>query len=648
MSDIINDSITSNSVYINDKKIYSKKINSVPTPPIEIGLDTENKFYENVLDAAKASKLDMSKFESFLQVSQDRNTIYDLLDTMAEDPINAAVLETYAEDATETNDSGKIMWVESDDAEVAKFVDFLLQSLNVDKYLYKWAYSLCKYGDLYLRLYRKSEFNDALFDNNDKNLSDKKENSKSNKNLNEDVNFNAFSSTDNYEHYIEMYPNPAEIFELTKFGKSYAYIKAPVNTTSRVNNLSNIYYKYQFKKRDIDVYNATTFVHATLDNGMNRTEETVDIFLDSDDSNSTPLSYTVKRGQSVFYNLYKIWRELNLLENSLLLNRLTKSSIVRILNVEVGDMPKEQVGPHLLGIKNLIEQKTAINTGTSLNEYNNPGPIENNIYVPVHNGQGAITTQEISGDLNVTGLADIDYFKNKYFGSLRIPKQYFGETDDATGFNGGTSLSITSSRYAKMIKRIQNTLIQAITDVINILLIDKNLNSYINKYQLHMQPPTTQEELDRRDNMSTKVGIATDIMNLLDSIEDSDAKLKILKSLLSNIVDDNEIINIIQEQIEKIEKSNDNNQIDGLENQDDSDINIKNNISIPDRLSNRLQQTDNSSETDSSSETDNSSELDKQSDSADNTDNDEQILPTPAQLNAGDFSSMADLDSDSV
>ena len=54
------------------------------------------------------------------------------------------------------------------------------------------------------------------------------------------------------------------------------------------------------------------------------------------------------------------------------------------------------------------------------------------------------------------------------------------------------------------------------------------------------------------------------------------------------------------------------------------------------------------SKTDNSSETDDSSELDKQSDSIDNTDNDEQILPTPAQLNAGDFSSMADIDSDSV
>jgi hypothetical protein len=67
------------------------------------------------------------------------------------------------------------------------------------------------------------------------------------------------------------------------------------------------------------------------------------------------LTYTVKRGQSLLYNVYKTWRELTLLENSLLLNRVTKSSIIRIIGVEVGDMPKESVGPHLMGIKNMIE-----------------------------------------------------------------------------------------------------------------------------------------------------------------------------------------------------------------------------------------------------------------------------------------------------
>ena len=42
-----------------------------------------------------------------------------------------------------------------------------------------------------------------------------------------------------------------------------------------------------------------------------------------------------------------------------------------------------------MGIKQLIEQKSAINEGTSMEEYTNPGPMENNIYVPTYNGIGA-------------------------------------------------------------------------------------------------------------------------------------------------------------------------------------------------------------------------------------------------------------------
>ena len=134
----------------------------------------------------------------------------------------------------------------------------------------------------------------------------------------------------------------------------------------------------------------------------------------------------------------------------MLLNRITKSSIVRIINVEIGDMPKEQVGPHLQGIKALMEQKSAINTGKSMQEYTNPGPIENNIYVPINNGKGAVTTDQVGGDVNVSQIPDIEYFQNKFFGSMRVPKQFFGLTDDGAGFNGGQSLAIISSRYAKI------------------------------------------------------------------------------------------------------------------------------------------------------------------------------------------------------
>ena len=97
-----------------------------------------------------------------------------------------------------------------------------------------------------------------------------------------------------------------------------------------------------------------------------------------------------------------------MLEDSVLLNRITKSSIVRTIQVEVGDMPKTQVQNTLTRIKNLMEQKSAINTNKSMGEYVNTSPIENNIYLATHNGQGAVTIGAIGGDVDVKNLADVD------------------------------------------------------------------------------------------------------------------------------------------------------------------------------------------------------------------------------------------------
>ena len=595
-----------NSAFINDENQYGKKIKPIPKQKPEIGVDTTNNFFDNIINAGLQSKLDISEIQSFTQASQSRNLIYDLLDTMCEDPTIAAVLETYAEDATEYNDQGQIVWCESSDSDVASYVNYLLNTMNVDKNVYRWIHSLCKYGDLYLRLYRESEYEDPVFgeiDENSNSINPSIYNDKK-KTLNEDIKIVAYKNNDNYVHYMEMYPNPAEIFELTKFGKTHGYIEAETLTKTKVDNLQMPVYQYKFKQRDVKIYDAKTFVHACLEDNTSRTPEEVDIILDSNNANSnteTSYSYTVRRGQSLFYNVFKIWRELMLLENSILLNRLTKSSITRVIGVEVGDMPKEQVGPHLQGIKQLIEQKSAINVGKSMTEYTNPGPIENNIYVPTHNGIGALSTQQVGGDVDVKSLADLDYFKNKYFGALRVPKQYFGDTDDSAGFSGGESLSLISSRYAKMIKRIQNTFIQALTDAINLMLLDKGLQSYLNKFTIKMQPPATSEEKDRRENLSNKIAVVNDIMALLTDIEEPASKLKILKSLLSNVLTDTEVTDIIQEEIDKLE----NNQEVIEEDDENSDIDSENmdfNIGGFDRSSSNFETSDNNEEENSGGE----------------------------------------------
>ena len=582
--------------------LYNRPINPVPTEPPKIGIDVDQAFYDALIAAAQENKLDIAKLESFSQISQNRNQVYTLIDTMAEDSTVAAVLETYVEDATEVGINGHIIWAESLDPKIAKYVTYLLDTMNVDKHAYKWIYSLVKYGDLYLRLYRESEYNDKLFDSDniedqnkhnyskrlnedlakilDQDLADPEirnyeltreeaarlddldegfQSDNTTNILNEDVKLRLYSQNDRYVHYLEMVPNPAEVYELTRLGKTYAYIQAPTNVSlyKQQDALMNASgrFQYAFKKKDVHLFEATEFVHAVLEDNSSRQPEEVNIFLTEEDyeTGASPLSYTVRRGQSLLYSTYKTWRELMLLEYSLLLNRVTKSSIIRVIGVEVGDMPKEQIGPHLQGIKSLMEQKASIDVGGGMSEYTNPGPVENNIYVPTHNGIGAISTQQIGGDVNVRDIADIDYFKNKFYGSLKVPKQYFGDTDDSAGFDGGTSLSIISSRYAKTIKRIQNTFIQALTDAINLMLIDKGLTSYVNKFELHMVPPTTREELDRQDATSTKIQLTSDVMMLVAEIKDLSSRLKILKAMLSDTISDPTVAEIIQEEIDRLE-----------------------------------------------------------------------------------------------
>lgn len=539
-----------NTVFLDQKDLYSKKTKSVPVPDPNIGIDTEGTFFDNIINAGIASQLDVNSLNSFNQVSQTREQIYSLIDNMAEDSTIAAALELYTEGATETNDDGRVVWVESNDPNISKTVQFYLDMMDIDKKAYGHMYSLIKYGDLYIRLYRKSD------EDQDDVLSKKKGKTP----LTEDVKIKAYSKEDHYTHYIEKEPDPAVMFELTKMGKSQAYIKtsAQAINANPVGLVVPQQFTFNVNSQDIYLFEATDFVHAYLEDNSSRTPEEVKLFLDQDESGTekgVASKYTVKRGQSLLYSIFKIWRALKLIENAILLNRVTKSSIVRAIGVEVGDMPKEMVGPHLQGVKQMMEQKTALDTNKSISEYTNPGPVENNIYIPTRNGIGALNLQQIGGDVNVSGLSDLDYFKNLFYGALGIPKQYMGDTDDGAGFNGGTSLSIISSVFAKRVKRFQNAYCQAITDACNLMLDDSGLKSYINKFTIKMQAPTTQEQQDRTQDEANKMALARDVIDILSNeVEDNLVKLSIIKELLANVITDPEVIDILQEYIDKLEE----------------------------------------------------------------------------------------------
>jgi hypothetical protein len=545
----------------------------------KIDIDTTKSLVDNIIEAGLSNTLDISALENFTSISNARDQIYQLIDTMCQDSAVSSIVRTYAEDVCESADNGHIVWCEANDPNISKFVNYLLNVMNVDKKIFGWVYSLIKYGDVYLRLYRESDYQDPIFKKDAKKrstlnedlstpLTDKEDHDK----LDEAINLNIHAEGDHYSYYVEMVPDPGTMFELTKFGQTFGYIESPnqdngiandtylgANSTFAASGANHFNFKYG--TGDINIYQADDFVHACLEDNVSRYPETVDLFYEEqqkefEGGGGTTYTYTVKRGKSLLYDSYKIWREKALLESAVLLSRITRSGIVRKVGVEVGDMSKEQVQATLRRVKELFEQKAAYNTDRAFSEYNNPGAVENFIYYATHNGQGAITVESVGGDFDPKQLTDLDWWNNKFYSSFGIPKQYFGWTDDGAGFNGGTALTVLSSVYAKGVKRVQNTMLQMLTDAINLFLLDRGCKAFLNNFTLKMRTPVTQEEVSYRESFTNRVSAISNVNALFSDIEDRSRRLAILKALVATLeLGNNDIVETIQKEIEAAEEA---------------------------------------------------------------------------------------------
>lgn len=518
----------------NKRRVFSDyirmKIGKMPSERSDLPIVDKDDELVSRLDSSDQQISSLSQLNEFRTIAEDRETQYNTYDEMATDSVIAAALEIYADDATQYDEKGRVIWVESDTDEIAKAGNRLLDILEIPERAWKHIYQACKYGDYYLKLYRQGQLDDDKIFN--KNIS-----STAVKVVNDKVK----DVTPPYEEYVEDVHDPAAVFDLKKRGKTAGFIT--VNRDLKDNSIftsSNLSRVYSLK--DVSVYRPDRMVHIMISENLSRTPETVTLDL-GDNTSST---YEVSRGKSILYDVYPIQRELQLLEDSLLLNRLTRSSLIRLLEIEVGDMPKKEVNNYLRRVKNLIEQHIALDKNSgSYKSYNSPGPIDNVIYIPVKNGKGHISINNLGGDVNVRDIADIDYFNNKRSGALKIPRAYLGDDDQGSGLNSGGTLTQLSARYARTIKRIQTAYIRAITTILNLFFIDKKLD-YVNKFQVRMTSPSTQEDLSRNELLNGNIDLISSIMSLMESLEGSTQK-KILENLVSDILKMPEIANFIKE-----------------------------------------------------------------------------------------------------
>ncbi len=505
---------------------------------------------------------DISDINKFRQLSGDRNEQYNAFDEMEKDSVIAAALKMYADDATQYNLDGNVIWVESADPNVAAFGNRLIEVLKLNENAWSHIYNLVKYGDIYLETFYDDEPNDST----DKN--------RLSGNYGTSVFTHQYGSR--IEEYVEMVANPACIFDLKMKGKTQGFLKI---SDDELKNLTGTRYTMHSSSNMQTILPADKYVHIMTGNVSCRYPETFEIDIVDPNSKSGYItnSYVVAKGKSMLEDVFKSFREVSLMEDSVLLNRVTRTAITRILQVEVGDMPKNQVREKLRQIKMMIEQRNFMdkNSGTFASQAA-PGPVDNIIYVPTRNGNGSITMQAIGGDVDPKSLIDIEYYQQKEAGGLGIPLSYLkAQSGDGGGLSSGTALTKLDNRYARSVKRLQIAYTQGIQTLLNIFAIRKGLTEYVNNFKVRMLSPSTIEDNDRDEQLNNRVGMLRDLVDILGNDQYSPETIKsIITYMTSTFLNKPEVAAILEQD----EVENDEDTFDADMSSKGFDIDVHNSI----------------------------------------------------------------------
>lgn len=542
------------------ESIFRVRVVPKQTPEDRTSFTNERDSLNNKLNEAieAGRRIDLSDLLNITTLKGTRNEKYAIFEEMVADGRIGAAVEMYANDTVQYSPDGKIIWVESSDTEVAKYGNKLLEDLNIPENIWSYAYCLWLYGDVYLELFENTSYR-----NNRPTLL--VEPTKINPNVRTQVQIAGAK----LERYIEKVPNSAEVYDLQYKGKTSGFIRSQDNME---NTLENNSYIYSGTITDVDILSPTKFVHICLSPNINRHPEKFRLIKEEinkkdsqgriDASNTEgsggSLSFVVKSGQSILENVYGAYQTLKLKEESVLLERVTKSSITRVIQVELGDLPESQKRKKLQEIKNQIEQQIQINkqAGT-MQSRAGAQPIENIIYTTTKNGKGAISTVNIGGDVDIGNLADVEDSENKVYGALLTPKALLGADMDGTGLSNGGSLTEMNTTYARRIKRGQVAIQSAMKTLINIFALADGLgDKIVNNFEVKLTPIITVEDNRRDELMQTKIRNVNDIMALLDNLEqiDDDTKLKMLLEWLGTYLNQQDIVDILDERIKELEK----------------------------------------------------------------------------------------------
>jgi len=211
-------------------------------------------------------------------------------------------------------------------------------------------------------------------------------------------------------------------------------------------------------------------------------------------------------GMSFLEPCRRVWRQLKLLEDALIIYRLDQGTRHRVFYIDVGNASHSDALKIVRDWRREFRKRTYYDPTSGIyTSRHQPLSIDSDMYMPVREGSTQ-RVESIGGNINVTDVADIDYFLHKMYAALKIPAAYIGGDEYSSVRYGLSQIDIN---FARIMKLLQSSVVRSISLMCLIHYAHKEDKELTDKdYKIHCTPISYLEQQQRVELLSASVDLA--------------------------------------------------------------------------------------------------------------------------------------------
>ena len=216
-------------------------------------------------------------------------------------------------------------------------------------------------------------------------------------------------------------------------------------------------------------------------------------------------------GRSYLEPSRKVFKQLMLMEDAMLIHRIMRAPEKRTFYINVGAIPPDQVEQFMSETVNKMKKTPYIDRETG--DYNlkyNMQNITEDFYIPVR-GNDTSTKIETTKGLDYDGTQDIEYLKHKMMAALKIPKPFLGYEE---GVEGKSTLAGMDVRFARTVERVQRIVESELTKIALVHLYSQGFEDKdLVDFKLELTTPSIIYEQEKVELYTAKTTVAGDMID---------------------------------------------------------------------------------------------------------------------------------------